>query len=581
MHTGSGCGRPGCMVLWTRVADSQTEPGGLLWIMNFLPSRQNQPPARPKTVIRGQARWLCIAAADARALHEHQLGNFAAAAEIYRRLLMEVPDYAEGYNNRGVVLQKLHRYEEALSCYDQAVAFKPDYANAHYNRGLTLKKLNRHGEALAGYDQAIALMPGHVEAHNNRGVLLQEMKRYAGALASYDRVLELAPGHVEALNNRGLVLASQGEMAGAEGMFRQALEMKPDFPAAWFNLTGIRHYEKAGAADLTRIRLLLNQPGGTPDDREHLLFALGKICDDGNRHEEAFECYRQANRIRNGLVAYDPGQVTRFTDGIIEVFSRDFLRQPFTFASADRSPLFIVGMPRSGTTLLASMLSNHSAIATAGELSALTDLTTHWREFAGGGAPFPAAARQVTPDLADRHIRDYLSWLHRDARPDTRHVIDKNPLNFRNLGLIAMLFPRARIIHCTRHPLDTGLSNYFQRFPLRLDYAFDLRHIGHFYGEYTRLMAHWRSLPGLNMLEIGYEDMVLHTENTARRALEFLELGWDEKCLAPHTNPCAVDTASHWQVRQPIYRRSLGRWRHYEAHLGPLKEALLAAGVAV
>ena len=245
--------------------------------MNLRARRMKPAPVQSVEVLGGQARWLCIAAADARALHEHQLGNFAAAAEIYRRLLMEVPDYAEGHNNRGVVLQKLHRYEEALACYDQAVAFKPDYANAHYNRGLTLKKLNRHGEALAGYDQAIALMPGHVEAHNNRGVLLQEMKRYAGALASYDRVLELAPGHVEALNNRGLVLASQGEMAGAERMFCLALEMKPDFPAAWFNLTGIRNYAGNGAADANRIRRLLNQPGVTPADRDHLLFARARF----------------------------------------------------------------------------------------------------------------------------------------------------------------------------------------------------------------------------------------------------------------------------------------------------------------
>ena len=549
--------------------------------MNFLPSRQNQPPARPKTVIRGQARWLRIAEADALALREHQQGNFAAAAEIYRRLLAQVPDYAEGHNNRGAVLQKLQRYDEALACHDTAIALKPDYANAHFNRGLTFKKLNRPAEALASYDRAVELNPEHIEAHNNRGVLLQEMKRYVEALASFDRVLALAAGHAEALNNRGLVLASQGEMAEAERMFCRALEIRPAFPAAWFNLTGIRNYAGNGAADANGIRRLLNQPGVTPEDRDHLLFALGKICDDGNRYEEAFESYRQANRIRNGLVAYDPGQVTKLTDGLIEVFSREFLAIPIPAAAARRSPLFIVGMPRSGTTLLANILSNHPAIATAGELSALTDITGNWEGFAGQPGPFPEAVRQITPALAERLTGNYLAILQGEVRPEAAYVIDKNPLNFRNLGLIARLFPQARIIHCTRHPLDTGLSNYFQRFPLRLDYAFDLRNIGHFQGQYARLMAHWRTIPTLKMLEVGYDDMVLHTEKTARRALDFLGLDWNEKCLAPHTNPCAVDTASHWQVRQPIYRRSLGRWRHYEAHLGPLKEALQAAGVAV
>ena len=551
--------------------------------MNLRARRMKPAPVQSATVLRGQDRWRRIAEADALALREHQQGNFAAAAEIYRRMLTKVPDYAEGHNNRGAVLQRLQRYDEALACHDTAIALKPDYANAHYNRGLTLKKLNRPEEALASYNRAVELNPEHIEAHNNRGVLLQELKRYAEALASYDRVLELAPGHAETLNNRGLVLANQGEMAGAERMFCRALEIKPAFPAAWFNLTNIRNYAKAvdAEADADRIRRQLNQPGITPEDREHLLFALGKICDDGNRHEEAFECYRQANRIRNGLVTYDAGRVAKLTDGIIEVFGRELLAQPLPFASENRLPLFIVGMPRSGTTLLANMLSNHPAIATAGELSALTDVTAHWKEFSGWPAPFPEAAREITPVLAERLTGDYLAILQREARPGAARVIDKNPLNFRNLGLIARLFPQARIIHCTRHPLDTGLSNYFQRFPLRLDYAFDLRNIGHFYGEYARLMAHWRTIPTLNFLEIGYEDMVLHTEETARRALDFLGLGWHEKCLSPHTNPCAVDTASHWQVRQPIYRRSLDRWRHYEAQLGPLKEALHAAGVAV
>ena len=153
-------------------------------------------------------------------------------------------------------------------------------------------------------------------------------------------------------------------------------------------------------------------------------------------------------------------------------------------------------------------------------------------------------------------------------------MIDKNPLNFRHLGLITLLFPQARILHCTRQPLDTCLSNYFQRFPLHLDYCFDLRNIGHFFGQYARLMEHWRTIPNLKMFEVRYEDMILRTEATARAALEFLGLEWDERCLTPHTNRYAVETASQWQVRQPIYQRSLERWRHYEKHLGALRSFL-------
>jgi hypothetical protein len=198
----------------------------------------------------------------------------------------------------------------------------------------------------------------------------------------------------------------------------------------------------------------------------------------------------------------------------------------------------------------------------------------HLGEMVKDGTSYPQAARHLTPVVASQIIAGYEKRLRRDARPDAAHVIDKNPLNFRYLGFIAMLFPQARIIHCTRDPLDTCLSNYFTRFPLSLDYSFDLRNLGHFYREYTRLMEHWRKIPSLKFLNVSYEDLILKTEPAARRLLDFLGLPWDARCLTPHTNPNPVETASDWQVRQPIYRQSLERWRHYEKQLGPLKEAL-------
>jgi hypothetical protein len=185
-------------------------------------------------------------------------------------------------------------------------------------------------------------------------------------------------------------------------------------------------------------------------------------------------------------------------------------------------------------------------------------------------------ALALQPGLVEALSQAYELRLRRDAGREVPHVIDKHPLNFRHLGLITLLFPNARIIHCTRDPLDTGLSNYFQRFHEDYDYSFDLRNIGHFYGEYLRLMAHWRDVLPRKMIEISYEEMILHTEPMVRRTLATLGMDWDEHCLAPHTNPCVVETASKWQVRQPIHPRSLQRWRHYEKHLLPLREMLPA-----
>jgi tetratricopeptide (TPR) repeat protein len=501
-------------------------------------------PGRHDPSVRWQGRPYSVAEAGALAVQEQHRGNLAAAADLYRLILTRMPDCAEVHNNRGAILQLMERHEEALASYDKAITFKPDYANAHFNRGLTLKNLNRFADALASYDRAIALKPDHAEAHNSRGILL----------------------------------ANHGKMPEAEKMFVKAVELKPDFAAPWFNLVNIRKYQDADNADASHIRQLLDQPGASPDDLDQLNFALGKIYDDCGRYDEAFACFQAANQIRNRQARYQADEIARVTDGIMKVFTKDTLAQPFAFASDNQSPLFIVGMPRSGTTLLASSLSNHRSIATAGELPTLSDFATRLPGLIESGRGDTPAAMQITPASAKRLIHDYERRLRRDTGSEARFVIDKNPLNFRNLGLISILFPKARIIHCTRQPMDACLSNYFQRFPLFMSYSFDLRNIGHFYAEYARLMAHWRQLPALNMIEISYEDMIFNTEKTARTMLDFLGLDWDERCLAPHTNPCPVETASQWQVRQPIYVHSVGRWQHYEEHLAPLKEVLVSAG---
>ena len=534
----------------------------------------NSPKNQGKATIQWRGRTLTVSEAGAAAAQEQRLGNTQAAMEIYDVITASVPNSAEVHNNRGVLLQLLKRYGEALESYNEAVALKPGYANAHFNRAGLLKLLNRFDESLADYDRAIALNPAYAEAHNNRGALLQQMRQYDEAMASYDRAIAAKPDYAMAYNNRGTALLSRGNMPEAEKMFRKALELKPDFADPRHSLSVMRRYEKASGGEVEEILNALKKPGLPPENREHLYFTLGKIHDDSGLYDEAFGYFQQANQIRNGFVSYQAADVTKFGDSIIEIFNRDFPGKPLAFSSDSKLPLFIVGMPRSGTTLLAGILSNHHSIATAGELPDIADYALRLGEMLKMNVRYPQAAKHITPETARHIIAQYEARLKRDVKRDVTYVIDKNPLNFQHMGFISMLFPQARIIHCTREPLDTGLSNYFTRFPLTLDYSFDLRNIGHFYREYARLLEHWRGMPILKVLDVRYEDMILRTEETARTMLNFLGLEWDERCLAPHTNRSPVETASQWQVRQPIYQNSLERWRHYEKHLGPLKEAL-------
>jgi tetratricopeptide (TPR) repeat protein len=539
-------------------------------------AQQFQQKAQVLVHLRGKS--YSIPEAGALAALEHNRKNLQAAVDIYGLILAKVPGYAEVHNNRGVILHEMKRYEDALASYDNAIALKPDYVKAHNNRGITLREMLRYQDALASCDKAITIQPGYAEAHNNRGATLQALQRYDDALASYDKALALEPGNAKAHNNRGATLVSKGNMEEAERTFLKAHALMPDFPDPLANLALVRKYQSVDDPAVKGIRDLLDKPGISLDSMEHLYFSLGKIYDDCDLYDQAFESYRLANQIRNANVSYNPDAVTRMSHSITDVFSKEFLGQQFAFASESQSPLLIVGMPRSGTTLMATILSNHRSIATAGELPTIPNLTSRLAELTGKGIPYPQAALHIDFAIATGLINEYEKRLRRDVGPDIPHVIDKHPLNFRSLGFISMLFPKARVIHCTRHPWDTILSNYFQRFAMDYNYSFDLRNICHFYGEYIRLMDHWRKTLPAKMLEVSYEEMVINTESMTRKTLDVLGLEWDERCLAPHTNPCAVGTASQWQVRQPIYNRSLERWRHYEKHLALVKELCPLSG---
>jgi len=514
--------------------------------------------------------------AAALAIQHYKDGNSDAAIDIVNTMVAAAPGDADAYNHAGNILQEMQRYEEALAHYDQALAIDPGRAVIHNNKGNLLYLMKRHEEAMLSYNTAIIILrPDIAATYVKQGNVLQHMGRYEEALVHYDKAIALAPNDAESYQCRGNLLVSKGNMQEAEAMFRKAISLKPDYVLPIYSLSHIIKYHDAKHPDIAYIQALLEQPDIPLNDQADLYFSLGKIYDDCCLYDQAFEYYRQANHIANGNVSFNINNLENYTNAIIKVFSEGFIAKHRDAMPSDESPLFIIGMPRSGTTLLTTMLSNHPSIATVGELSTIMDFTLYLPDWTLQQVPYPYGVTHLTPEIIDRMANSYISRLRRDIMPDKCYVIDKYPLNFWHLGLITILFPQAKIIHCTRNPLDTILSNYFQRFSVAYDYSFDLQNTADYYGEYHRLMRHWQDiLPG-NMIEISYEDAIMHTETTARKALDFLGLPWDEHCLSPHTNQAAIETASKWQARQPIYRGSMERWRHYEKYLGQLIEDLL------
>lgn len=489
------------------------------------------------TFIEFNGKKCSIQEAAERAQRSLDEGQLQTAIDIYDRVLAKDPSYVQVYNNRGGALHALKRYEDALINYDHAIGVKGDYALLHYNRGHVLQALKRYDDALASYDEAIILKPDYAAAYHTKGV----------------------------------VLMNKGRLAEAENMFRRAFELNPRFSETLYSLTTIRRYRDVNDPFVGQIRTALGNTTNSTHDVEMLSFALGKIYDDCGYYDQAFEYYRRGNRLRNGNVIYNAHRVEEITRNTRVVFTPKFLSNRSAFGSDDEAPVFIVGMPRSGTTLMGSILSNHPSIETAGELMTIAESAAQLPKLTGKNLPYPQVLRHMSPDIASHVIGKYQRKLRENVDRNSIYVIDKYPLNFRYLGFIAILFPRSHIIHCTRHPLDTCLSTFFQRFPLDYDYSFDMQNIAHSYGEYLKIMDHWRKVLPMKLIDVRYEDMVADTEQTARRALGFLGLDWDARCLAPHTNPCAVETASNWQVRQPVYEYAVGRWRHYEKHLARLK----------
>jgi adenylyl-sulfate kinase len=486
-----------------------------------------------------------------------------------RRSIELEPTVARVHFELGLALAQAGNEDAALAALRTATALDPKLAEAHGQAGDILRRKNRLEDAAASYEQAFHASPASAYGLLCKGKALVAQDRGSEAEAVLKQAIACAPAdgttnawRVEAELVLGHLLLEEGRFGEAEAAFERSIDLAPWQPTAHLGLVTSKKITEDDRPILERVLERLGGNDLTERQRMMLHFAAGKALDDLRDYGAAIEHFDAANGIRRKITPFDPSELARGVDKLIARFTRDFFAKNGALGKDDETPVLVLGMPRSGTTLIERILSSHPKVGGAGERS-------FWNENA------PAWVSAPTEKLAARAdaLRASYLGLLRGVAPEALRVTDKMPFNFLWVGLVHVLLPKARFVHCRRNPLDTCLSIYSTYFAQHWGFTSDRRDLAAYYRQYARLTDHWRAvLPAGRMIDVDYEQATSSPEETARRLIAFCGLEWDPACLHPDRNADAVRTASRWQARQPIYRSSVERWRNYEPWLGELRE---------
>jgi tetratricopeptide (TPR) repeat protein len=501
-----------------------------------------------------------------------EIGAFSEAERNCRKAVELNPDFAEAYRSLGDILLENENLPEAIEAYQRAVELKPDFDAAYRHLGRALCKQAAGSEARKNLEMDGELTKDAEEFCSNLGLVLKEHGALTEEIENCLKVVELKPDFAMAHNRLGGALRNEGRISEASDCFLRAIKLKPDYALAHSNYVSCRKFTVEDHDYADGLEVLLDK-AETAEDRLNLHFALGKIYDECKKYDEAFEHYAAFNKLERKKYTYHREYFSSYVDRLIRVFPEGFYRsRSWKGVDSDR-PVFILGMPRSGTTLVEQIISSHPLVHGAGELECLSEMGLKLKE--RYNIPYPECLKSIPSDELQKQAEFYLDILQGLSGSSLR-VIDKMPQNFLYIGFISLLLSRPKIIHCRRDPLDTCLSIFFQKFLTGgHPYSYDLFELGHYYLDYERLMAHWRKvLPHGMMLEIQYEEVVERPEEMSRNLITFCGLNWEDRCLKFNENLRAVKTSSFWQVRQPLYKTSRERWRNYERFLDPLRRVL-------
>jgi tetratricopeptide (TPR) repeat protein len=537
-----------------------------------------------------------------------RLKRFAEAEPCYRKAIALAPGFTDAWNNLGTCLRELKRTDEAEAAYRKALELRPNDPHTLDNLALAVKDLDRLDEAAdllrralviearsdkfnvhyatvlldqkkleeaaTACECALALDPDNHDALNVMGRIAFDRGDLDAALSHYRGALALKPDLADAYNNMGNVLKELGQLQEAEDAYLEALRLDPTVASVYVNLADSRKFTP-GDPHLAAMEALAAKPDGlSKSDRMQLDFGLGKAYADLRDHDRSFKHLLAGNAAKRATTAYDEKASIALFDRIEAVFTGELIKAKSGGGDPAKMPIFVLGMPRSGTTLVEQILASHPMVHGAGELSTFNDVVLTVRGADGSALPYPdfmpALDAAALKEIGARYVAEV-----RKTAPSGTRVTDKMPSNYYFAGLIRLALPNARIIHTMRDPIDNCISCFSKLFSAEQNHTYDLAELGRYHRRYAHLMQHWRNvLPEGSFLDVQYEDVVTDLEAQARRIIAYCGLPWDDRCLSFHKTDRPVRTASATQVRQPIYSSAVGRWRVYEKFLGPLLSEL-------
>jgi tetratricopeptide (TPR) repeat protein len=505
-----------------------------------------------------------------RGIDLQRLRRFVEAERIYQGILHGLPDHPDALHLMGTLAIEADNIDVAVDYFERAVKRRPKQPQYLNNLGTAYLDRGDFDLAVSTLRKAIDVSPSLIEALCNIARAHRRNGKAANGLIYLERAFRMSPDHPLVAVTFGETLRDLGRMEEAARYFRHAIAAGQSLGRSFQGLSSTRKF-RDGDAEFAEVEAILARPAINEGEREQHHHALGKMYNDAGRYDEAMAHFRKAKEIsgrRFNIVQY-----RRAVDALEGLFTPLFFHERKEFGDRSELPVFIVGMPRSGTTLTEQIAASHPEVHGAGELSDIRRIANMLGFTHRHPENFIARMKVMRTDESRSLAAQYLRRLRRQSVSAAR-ITDKMPHNFEMLGLIALLFPRARVVHCRRDAIDTCVSCYMNQFSEAHGYNADLTNIGLYYREYDRLMRHWRRALPLSMLEHGYEELTEAQEPASRRLIAHLGLAWNEACLDYFKTNRTVGTISRWQVRQPIYRSSVRRWANYADHLEPLFAAL-------